>query len=245
MDYRESPIMQFLAQQGKKLSKKQVLQKAFDTLNLFPLSKTQCIYVQNYKQKRITYCKGTLEFLGYTPEEFTTELIHTYIHPDDIDVVHRLIKAAVAYATSKSVLDFGHIFIAFRLIKKDGTYTKVLRQSNIFETDKNGRFISNVSLLTDISFMNTSECVEWQFKAKDLDEQEFKKFVQQQYFDFFSTRELQIIVGLKNGLKSEEISKELNISRNTVDTHRRNILKKSKCKSTMQLINFCKQHGIA
>lgn len=42
-----------------------------------------------------------------------------------------------------------------------------------------------------------------------------------------SPRELEVIELLSNGLTSEEISQELNLSKNTIDTTRKNILLKS------------------
>lgn len=42
-----------------------------------------------------------------------------------------------------------------------------------------------------------------------------------------SPRELEVIELLSNGLTSEEISQELNLSKNTIDTMRKNILLKS------------------
>jgi DNA-binding NarL/FixJ family response regulator len=49
-------------------------------------------------------------------------------------------------------------------------------------------------------------------------------------------RETQVFQLMRSGLSSSEIAENLSISRNTVDTHRRNILKKLKVKSTVDII---------
>ncbi len=51
-----------------------------------------------------------------------------------------------------------------------------------------------------------------------------------------SRRELTIISLLSKGLNSEEIAARLFISKNTVDTHRRHLLKKFNAKSTSELV---------
>lgn len=55
-----------------------------------------------------------------------------------------------------------------------------------------------------------------------------------------SSRELEIIELLLKGKSSEEIAAELFISKNTVNTHRRNILAKTGKKNTIELINLFK-----
>jgi len=54
-------------------------------------------------------------------------------------------------------------------------------------------------------------------------------------------REIEIIQLLIQGKTSKEIAEELFISKNTVDTHRRNILEKTNLNSTAELIGLCLQ----
>jgi len=54
-------------------------------------------------------------------------------------------------------------------------------------------------------------------------------------------REIEIIQLLIQGKTSKEIAEELFISKNTVDTHRRNILEKTNLNSTPEIIGLCLQ----
>jgi len=56
--------------------------------------------------------------------------------------------------------------------------------------------------------------------------------------DQLSCREKEIVSYLAEGLTSREISEKLSLSKNTVDTHRRNILDKSGLRSTAELIRY-------
>ena len=57
-------------------------------------------------------------------------------------------------------------------------------------------------------------------------------------------REVQIIKMVGGELTSKEIGTELSISEFTVNTHRKNILRKLELKNTAGLLNFAKQQGI-
>ena len=168
----------------------------------------------------------------------------SYFHPEDVDIVSCLMRATLMFASDNDVSRDVAFFVTYRIRKKDGTYVKVLRQSTTYDLDINGKIISNLSMLSDISFMNTANKVEWNFEAPGLDKEKFNKYVTKEYKSFFSERETEIILQLVNGLSSKEIGDILNLSKHTVDTHRRNILNKAHCKNTVELINFCKKNGI-
>jgi len=57
-------------------------------------------------------------------------------------------------------------------------------------------------------------------------------------------RELQIIKKMSEGLNSKLIGETLFISKHTVDKYRRNILEKTNCNNTSELVKFVSQVGI-
>lgn len=63
-------------------------------------------------------------------------------------------------------------------------------------------------------------------------------YTEQPYFKIISSREKEIIALIKQGLSARQISEELNISQFTVNTHRKNILRKLKLNSVKDLIAF-------
>jgi len=237
-------IQEFLLLQQEKLRDAVENIRGFEELSSFPLTNEQCLYVHDFKKIAITYQRNVKLLLGYNEEEFNSDLIHSYFHPDDEDMVLRLIKAAVSYVTEQSVWGEGIFSLTFRLRKKDGTYMKVLRQSRIFQMDEKGIMISNMSVLSDIGFINSGTNVDWRFNTKDYDEAEFRKYVGQQYKSYFTPRELEIIQWINEGMSSKDIANKHSISSHTVDTHRRKILKKAGCKNTIELLNFCNKIGV-
>lgn len=61
---------------------------------------------------------------------------------------------------------------------------------------------------------------------------------------FLTKREIEITKLIADGKKNREIADELNLSKHTIHTHRKNILKKVGVSSAMELINFVKNYNI-
>ncbi len=61
---------------------------------------------------------------------------------------------------------------------------------------------------------------------------------------FLLKENLEVIKEVCKKVATDEIAKNLYISKHTVATHRKNILKKSECHSVDELINFCSGIGI-
>lgn len=57
-------------------------------------------------------------------------------------------------------------------------------------------------------------------------------------------RELEIIQLLGAGYGTREIANELNLSRHTVATHRKQIMRKSRCRNTTHLVVSCLKAGM-
>ena len=62
--------------------------------------------------------------------------------------------------------------------------------------------------------------------------------------DGLTDRELEIVRLISSGLKSSEIAKQLFISVNTVETHRKNIFSKTGVKNAVGLSHYARKHGI-
>ena len=62
--------------------------------------------------------------------------------------------------------------------------------------------------------------------------------------DMLSAREVEILVGICQGLSTQEIADRHFISKRTVDKHRANILEKSGCKNTASLVVYAIKNGL-
>ncbi len=242
MDDSNLDIIDFTNKIYQRLNTKKISNNNnFSDLDNFPLiSGKQCLYIMDWHQSKITYSRGVEQMLGYNKGEFTKEVILYYFHPDDANFVKRIIQVIVNHVIKTDVSSHDMFLnITFRLIKKDKSYLKVLRQTKTYDHDDNGMLISNISLLTDISFMNDNKKVEWDINYGNIDPVDFKESIFQEFQNFFTNREIDVIRLISNNHKTKEIAKILFISEHTVYSHRKNILKKSKCHNSKELLDFC------
>ena len=218
---------------------------SYDRLYNFPLNSKQCLYIAHWYGEGIVFEKGLEALTGYTLEEFNPEDLVYYIHPEERELVKNLTQEVVKHVINVDLrAGQAHLFLSFRFRKKDGTYIKILRQSSSFELDVNGRMVSNFSLLTDISFIDSSNRVEWDFKANELDLVAFKEIIYSVYKDFFTPREKEIIDKIEKGMTTAQIAEKLFISAHTVSAHRKKILRKAGVNNVNDLLEFCKKNGI-
>ncbi len=218
---------------------------SYAPLENYPLNSKQCLYIAHWNRNGIIFEKGLEALTGYTLNEFNTEDLVHYIHPEERELVKNLTQEVVKYVITVDLRDRpAHLILSFRFRKKDGTYIKILRQSSSYELDVNGRLISNFSLLSDISFLDTGNRVEWDFRANGLNEDDFRSIIYSVYQNFFTSREKEIIVLIEQGLTNLEIANQLFISKHTVATHRKKIFRKADVNNVSSLIHFCKKNGI-
>ena len=59
-----------------------------------------------------------------------------------------------------------------------------------------------------------------------------------------SDRELQLIRHLAEGYSSKQVAEFLGITPHTVDTHRRNLIRKTGSRNTMELVVRCVRWGV-
>ena len=114
----------------------------------------------------------------------------------------------------------------------------------MYETDQNGHMISSLIKVSDLSFIEDGEVVRYKFVAENLDQEAFKNKIYHSSKDLFTDRELDIIKEIANGKSSQEIAEGLEISKHTVATHRKKIMKKSDCHSAEELLKFCRRNGV-
>jgi DNA-binding CsgD family transcriptional regulator len=222
-----------------------IKRKDIDFFNKLPLYRKECFVIIDILQKQIIYKKGFKNIFGYDDNEVTIDLIKSNIHPDDAELVFRIGKATIKYCmdNKSDCSDFLYL-VSYRQRKKNGSYIKILSRITAFEINENGLMKSLFIKFTDISFMDKTNTINWDFDVANLDKEIFRQNIYKAYQDFFTGREIEIINEIESGFTNKLIAKKLNISEHTVATHRKSIFKKSNCHNTIDLLSFCKRKGI-
>ena len=205
----------------------------------------ECYYIIDFSKNKISEKEGFKNLLGYENQDITLDFLASKIHEDDKEMVNKIRIATATFGLKNPTKECDYkLSLTYRLKRNDNTYISVLNQTTICAADENGRLISVFNRLTDISFMRNPLNVSWNVEGKDLDTNAFKKEVYIEYQNFFSKRELDVINKISDGFTNKIIAVKLNISEHTVATHRKHILKKSKCHNSDELILFCTKNGI-
>ena len=174
---------------------------------------------------------------GYSSKEFLDGGLNFTLsnyHPDDA-LRHRIIlREILSFNNSLPVCDRSMYRYSsdFRLRRVDGRFIRLLDQHTCIEKDSEGRPLIDLIVYTDITFFKTDNRMI--FTISKYDEAE-KKFIElhQNYLPeltdgILSKREAEVLDYIYQGLPNKEIADKMNLSLHTIETHRKNIRKKTK-----------------
>ena len=211
------------------------------------------IYILDYQsQEYLFVSKDCKSLLGFTEEEFlknSQEWVIKGVHPEDIAIFSdEIFPRFLNYSQSllKDEITKSRFSVNYRFKRKDGVYIKVLQQYVILETDGKGSPLLTLGICTDITPYKTDDKIV--FSISKYDEKKGFEFISSDSFlnarIIISRREKEILRLLLKGLSSKQIGTKLNISLYTVKAHRRNLLEKTKCKNSAQLISYVITNGL-
>ena len=201
MDIEEKNMKEFARRFKEFTDNKSLKIKSSKQFDSFEIFQGECKFVFDFSSNEIIYSKGFLNFLGYKDDELTFDFIFKNIHPNDVDMVSRIVRAAAIYCSENPKNSSDNLLsIKYTRKRKDGTYIKILSQSSIYDFDKSGQMTSTLIRFTDISFIDNSQNVNWDFKAPNLNKETFKQQIYKNYNSFFTVRETEIIFEIKNGI---------------------------------------------
>ena len=223
-----------------------VRQEILGFLENVKLFHNQFIYIHHIKTGKF-YHKGIDDCLGYKFDELTADFFVRNIHVDDRVTYFNVSKALLSFVTfhAPDLVPFESNFhINYRIKNARNQYIPILRQSSVFIINEEHQIEAYLSLCTEMSNIIDSVKIRWNmFGPKS---EKFPQFLYQyanKKTGLFSERELEILQLLIEGCSSTEISEKLFISLNTVNTHRKSLMKKAEVKKTIELISFAKDNG--
>ncbi len=185
--------------------------------------------------------------LGYEPDKIDAFFFLDQIHPDDkpyfLNFENKLTEfLKILPLEKRGSYKFQH---DYRIKTKNNDYVRLLHQIVPIEFDESSYYRSLV-LHTDITHIKKDgiPC----FSIIGFDEEPSYYNIQvtenlSKSFDLFTKREKEILKCIIEGKNSRTISEELFISLHTVNTHRKTILRKSECKTPIDLIKRSIKEG--
>ncbi|MGC6429493.1 MAG: LuxR C-terminal-related transcriptional regulator [Jejuia sp.] len=171
------------------------------------------------------------------------------MHPDDIDCWLKALNGLMEFTLGEiDITDRPKMTYTwnYRLKKGDDTFVNIIQNTTPLEFDAEDKPIIGLAHYTvlhpDIE-MPICASAKILNKNNEYETVYFNNYSQKLLSAEISNRERDIIRLLVLNYTSKAIGEKLNISPNTVDTHRRNILKKLNISSTGELIGMLKMNA--
>jgi DNA-binding CsgD family transcriptional regulator len=203
--------------------------------------------INNVRHSRFDLVSPEVEkVLGYNPEEFNLVLYSDLYHPEDLQHVLNFETAVEMFFRSISGerLFKYKMQYDFRLRHAKGNYVRVLLQYIIIQHDENN--VRTFAIHTDISHLKKDNKSALSFIGIEGEPSYMNVDVDNVFRPkrpLLTSREREILRALSNGMSSNEISEALHISHYTVNSHRKNMLRKANAKSTSELISMAFSNG--
>jgi len=176
---------------------------------------------------------------GISGQQFSFDLFH----PDHLKIILKQIELVKIYyeeyALKKRLLDCRYTF-SLKIKRGNGNYIWTMMQTVVLEVTPEGLPYRSMIMVSDITGVKNNSKVDFVFSVKNekdgchesinISHHEASKDYR------LSDREIEILNCVSKGMRNHEIADKLNISKHTVITHRRNIMKKSGKESIIQLL---------
>ena len=208
-----------------------------------------CFYIFNIAILDLEFVSKEIEILlGYHPSEFKMQTLLDKIHPDDqpyfLNFEHKA-SQFLAMLPLEELMKY-KVRYDYRVKRKSGEYIRVLQQSVIIEHDENGRITRTLATHTDITHLKPEGTPVLSFIGLEGEPSYINVDVQKVFVvskESLSRREKEVLRLLIEGKLSKEIGDILNISKQTVDRHRKNLIGKNNLKNTAELVSNAIKKG--
>jgi DNA-binding CsgD family transcriptional regulator len=216
-------------------------------------------YILNMHNLEIEYISKSVQyFTGILPDEVGMGDLLSLAIPCEIESIQlkeKIIKDFyLNFLNPEEILDYKVIY-SYKMKDHKGKERVILHQASALSITDTGILEHVFSVHTDISHLNSAICNQISFVHMHGGKSYYNLKISKGVFDpalanqenfkkAFSSREKEIIEAIAKGESAEEIAESLCISSHTVKTHRKNILQKSGCKNTAELIAQCLVGGV-
>ena len=210
------------------------------------------LLLHDTSENRFLYMSDKSKVLGtYNPADFISEtgmdFSFSNINPDQRGAALLIQLKIISYGFEHMASAENNVVanMMFQYKKKSGGYIQMLQKVMAVESDAEGRPLLYLRFGYDISHL-VRPCVSLIIHAPDETliwaYNTTKKCLEQ--INLLSGQEKKVLRLLAEGRPSKEIGDMLFASSHTIDTHRRNLLKKTNCIDTTALITFAKMTGL-
>ncbi|MEW4925034.1 LuxR C-terminal-related transcriptional regulator [Algibacter sp. 2305UL17-15] len=209
-------------------------------------------YILNFATYKMEFVsEGVKNVLNIDPDEFSVDRFFSLMHPKDMEDLHKKERASVNFKLEKIPVEdmtkYKTVYL-MRLRLDDGSEKTILHQSKTISISKDGKIQQTMGIHTDVTHFNIINDHKVSFigfkRPNYYYDEKNDTFNLTPHIDsVYTKREKQILKEISKGKCLNNIAETLKISAHTINTHRKNILKKNECKNMAELITTCIREG--
>lgn len=218
-------------------------------------------YILNFHNLHMDYVhSGTKEVLGIEPEEFTVSSILGMLPPEELQAMEKkeaLVADFLFHFLAPEEIPFYKVVYFLRVRNAAGNFRTLLHQVTTLTVSDSGKVEHVLGVHTDVSHLGIVNNNKISFINLRGDKSYFNVDPEQGRFTpessrpetpklhtILTKRELEIVKLVAMGLSSEKIAEKLVLSLHTIRTHRKNIMKKTSCSNSADLVAKCLIEGL-
>ena len=177
---------------------------------------------------------------GYSPADYDLEFHFSKVHPDDKPIILDFENAAVEFfrdIPNEKITKYKFTY-DFRILNSSGQYIRLHQQVSTHRFNPAQNILITFGVHTDITHLKSDNTPTLSFIGLEGEPSYINVDVTKKYSaakQVITKREREILLLLLAGHCSTEIADKLCISKFTVDTHRKHLLAKTNCKSSMEM----------
>lgn len=210
-------------------------QKSITAKNAVDEDKIESYYfIFNCADNTIEYVNNTFEILtGYPKDVFDINKLIAMIHPDDMDYFLQCEERGLNFTNTLSFSEHFRYLMSYtyRIKTADGSYIGIRQHCQAIEVNSQGHLTK-----TFVTHQRTSRDEQPLGNDYYIFDKDKNQKLNPNNFHNLTKREREILDLVQEGCNSTVIAEKLFCSKLTVDTHRRNILRKTNSKNFIDLL---------
>ena len=208
------------------------------------------VYLLDYTQRKYLYASSNMRlFVDYPLSRFLDGGLNfgwEIFHKDDLKVYgENVLFENLKFIKDIPVTSHGdYLFTCnYRVKNRKGVYKQIRQQSIFIKSTANGMPLATLGFLYDVSAYARSNKIIHTIEDTKPQAGVHNLHLNNVYFPdekdrLLSSREIEILKWVCEGLTSKQISDKLHRSLHTINAHRRNIIDKTNSKSVVELMKY-------
>lgn len=219
------------------------------------------LYIVNLHNFKLEYITESVEqFVDKNVHEIELQDLLTTVLPEELAFINLKGKVIsdfyTRYLSKEDVLSYKNMF-SYRMKDKYGKILTMLYQAIPLSVHESGSPEHVLCIQTDVSHLKVTSTTDVSFlhlengenylnvdTAKGIFNPDTAEKNRRNLNELLTIREKEIVRNFAKGFNAEQIADQLHLSPHTIKTHRKNLLKKSGCNNTTELVAKCLTNGI-